>query len=164
MTFILLLLFQALLLGVEHNSLVESFFTQFILRVDCGCFPWPLWQIKLERWKWFVCVFSSAKICLFISYSLFFIADSCHFGTFHSSRVIFLFSKSQHISSQLIYSLTLFSLRISIFFISYFILHLLNSLNSILFKSPVEKKRFHYHGNEIQNMTWKSLISHQGTS
>ena len=37
-----------------------------------------------------------------------------HFGTFHSNRVIFLFSKNQHIFSHILYSLLLYSLIISL--------------------------------------------------
>ena len=42
------------------------------------------------------------------------IESFCHFGTFHSSRVISFFDKSQHIFLHLLYSLLLYSLYISL--------------------------------------------------
>ena len=62
------------------------------------------------------------------------------FCTFHGSEVISLF----------------FSLQLSMFYIFYFIFHLLNSLNTIFFKSRAENKRLHYRG---MREYWKLFLN-----
>ena len=87
-------------------------------------------------------------ICLLVLHPFHCNRVICHFGTFHSNRVIFFFSKSQHISLHLLYSFSFFSLHLSTLFIFHFIFHLVNSPNTIFFNLRTEKKHIHYYGTE----------------
>ena len=71
------------------------------------------------------------------------------FGLSHYSWVVSFFGKKQQLFfSFTLLSPTLFSLHLSIFFLFYFIIHLLNSLNTTFLKSRAEKKRLYYRGTE----------------
>ena len=67
----------------------------------------------------------------------------CHFGTLHNRGVIFFFRKTQHIFCLLLLlSIILFFVHLSTFFISYFILHLLNSVTTIFLKFRPKRNAF----------------------
>ena len=86
------------------------------------------------------------------------IKSFCNFGMFHNKKVIFLFSKSQHIFSHVLFCLLLFFLSSSLhFFIFHFILSLLNSHNIIFLNPRVKKKRLHYYGTDGVNFTLYSI-------
>ena len=106
---------------------------------------------------------SNAKVFMWwfnyniVFYSLHYIKCSssfCNLGTFCNSGVIFLFCKSQRIYFHLLYSLFI-SLHFSF---PYFILVLLNSINTIFLKPRVNIKRLHYRRIERKNKKKNQLI------